>query len=73
MNKQAQTQGLGEFAHHGFTLEHLDDHVLGLSHEGKGVATFSQVGATEDSLQHACALHLVIKHGWNGCLWEKGK
>jgi hypothetical protein len=29
------------------------------------------LGATEGSLQHDCARHLVMKHGWDGCLWEK--
>lgn len=73
MTTQAQIQGLGEFAHRGFTLEHLDDHVVLLLHEGKLVARFSQTGATEASLQHECAKHLVMKHGWDGCLWPPGR
>jgi hypothetical protein len=67
---QAQVQGLGDFAHRGFTLEYPDDHVLELLHEGELVATFSQLGVTEGSLQSECARHLVMKHGWDGCLWE---
>lgn len=70
MTTQAQIQGLGEFARRQFTLEHPDDHVVELRHEGKFAARFSQLGATEESLQAECARHL-IKHGWDGCLWEK--
>ena len=70
MTTKAQIQGLGEFANRGFTLEHPGDYVLELLHEGELVATFSQVGATEASLQHECARHLVMKHGWDGCLWK---
>ncbi|GAI59047.1 unnamed protein product [marine sediment metagenome] len=57
MPTQAQVQGLGEFAHRGFTLEHLGCEVLLLLHEGELVARFSQVGATQASLQHECARH----------------
>jgi len=73
MTTQAKIQGLGEFAHRGFTLKHPDDHVLELLHGGELVARFSQMGATEASLQHECAKHLVKHHGWEGCLWERGK
>ncbi len=71
MTTQAQAQGLGQFAQWGFTLEHLGDHVVELHHEGKFVARFSQLGATEHSLQAECARHLVNKHGWDGCLWSR--
>jgi len=71
MTTKAQVQGLGDFAYRGFTLEHPDDHVLELLHEGERVATFSQTGATEGSLQYECAAHLVLKHGWGGCLWNR--
>jgi len=73
MTIQAQIQGLGEFASRGFSLQNPDDDLLILNHEGEKIATFSQTGATEDSLQHECAKHLVMKHGWDGSLWEKGK
>lgn len=68
MTTQAQIRGLGEFARWGFTLEHPDDHILLLLHEGERVAMFSQLGATPESLQEECARHLVIKHSWNGRL-----
>lgn len=71
MTTQLQVQGLGEFARWGFTLEHPDDHVVFLMHEGERIAVFSQLGATEESLQAECARHLVAKHGWDGCLWPK--
>lgn len=71
MTTKAQIQGLGEFARCGFTLEHLGCEVVLLLHEGELVGRFSQVGATECSLQHECALHLVKHHGWNGCLWNR--
>jgi len=71
MTTQAQVQGLGEFARYGFTLGHPDDDVVLLLHEGELVAWFSQLGATERSLQEECARHLVNKHGWNGCLWSR--
>jgi len=71
MVTEAQVRGLGEFAHRGFTLQHLGCEVVLLLHEGERVATFSQTGATEDSLQHECSKHLVMKHGWDGCLWGK--
>jgi hypothetical protein len=60
---EIQTQGLGEFAQRGFTLEHPDDHVALLMHDGQRVATFSQTGATEESIQAECSRHLVMKHG----------
>lgn len=66
MTTETQLQGLGEFARWGFTLEHPDDHMLLLLHEGEQIATFSQTGATEESLQAECSKHLVIKHGWKG-------
>lgn len=71
MAVEAQNQGLGSFARWGFTLEHPDDHVVVLLHEGELLARFSQTGATEESLQAECSKHLVIKHGWDGCLWQK--
>jgi len=62
-----QAQDLGEFGRRGFTLEHPDDHVVVLMHEGEPVARFSQTGATGASLEEECAKHLVMKHGWDGC------
>lgn len=73
MTTEAQIQGLGEYVRMGFTLEHPDDHILLLLHEGEQVAHFSQLVATEKSLQEECASHLVIKHGWNGCLWSRNE
>ena len=68
MTTEVQIQGLGEFARRGFTLE-LDGAIaVFLLHEGEPVARFSQTGATEESLQEECAKHLVMKHGWDGCL-----
>jgi hypothetical protein len=68
MQTEAQVQGLGEFACQGFTLEYPDDHLLFLMHEGERVAVFSQTGAAQESLQDECARHLVMEHGWDGCL-----
>lgn len=68
---EAQTRGLGPYTERGFSLQHNGDTVLFLLHEGELVARFSQTGATEKSLQAECAKHLVIKHGWDGCLWSK--
>lgn len=70
MNAGVQSE-LGVFAQRGFILEHPDDHVVVLIHHGKEVAWFSQTGATPESLQEECTKHLVIEHGWDGCLWEK--
>ena len=70
MATQAQFQGLGPFEQQGFTLQHDGAMALFLFHEGERIARFSQVGATQGSLQHECVLHLVMKHGGNGCLWE---
>ena len=64
MVTEAQTQGLGEFVKRGFTLAHLGCEVVLLLHEGERIASFYQTGATEASLQHECAKHLVMKHGW---------
>lgn len=50
---------------YGFTLEHPDEHLILLLHEGEQVAKFSKTGATKGSLQHVCAAHLVMKHGWD--------
>ncbi|GAI45220.1 unnamed protein product [marine sediment metagenome] len=63
MTAQAQIQGLAEFARQRFTLEHPDDHVVILMHEGEQVAVFSQTGATPDSLQSECAKHLLMENG----------
>ena len=63
MTTQFQVQGLGEFADRGFTLEHPDDHIVEMHHQGEIVARFSQTGATQQSLQAECAKHLVMKHG----------
>lgn len=62
MTTKAQTQGLGKFAHRGFTLEHPDDHVVRLMHEGEQIAVFSQTGATENSLQKECEKHILKNH-----------
>jgi len=48
-----------------------DDLLVELHHQGEFVARFSQAEATEQSLQAECARHLVIKHGWDGCLWSR--
>ncbi|MBA7464982.1 hypothetical protein ES707_00141 [subsurface metagenome] len=58
MTTQAQIQGLGEFADRGFTLEHPDDHIVELRHQGDLIARFSQTGATQEGLQRECARHL---------------
>ena len=71
MVTEAQVQGLGEFAQRGFTLEHPDDHIVELHHRSEFVARFSQTGATEKSLQAECAKHLVMKHGGQGCLYQR--
>ena len=71
MTTQAQIQGLGTFAQRGFTLEHPDDHILELLHEGELVARFSQTGATEESLQAECSQHLGMKHGRDGVPLDK--
>jgi len=42
-----------------------------LLHEGELVGRFSQTEATPHSLQEECAKHLVMKHGWDGCLWTR--
>ncbi len=70
MTTQAQRQGLGLYVNRGFTLEHPDDHILLLKHENQKVAMLSQTGATEESLQAECSKHLVMKHGWDGCVWS---
>ena len=71
MTTEVQTQGLGTFVNLEFTLYHPDDHTVALLHEGRSIAIFSQTGATEESLQAECARHLAIKHGWDGCLWQR--
>lgn len=68
MTTQAQIQGLGEFGRRGFTLEHDGSMAVFLFHEGELVGRFSQTGATEEGIQEICANHLVMKHGWDGCL-----
>ena len=42
MTTQAQAQGLGTFEQHGFTLEHPNDHIVVLRHQGEFVARFSR-------------------------------
>ena len=68
MTTGAQTRSLGEFTRWGFTLEHDGSMAVFLLHEGELVGRFYQTGATEKSLQAECAKHLVMKHGWDGCL-----
>jgi DNA mismatch repair ATPase MutS len=70
MPTEAQMQGLGSFASHGFTLETPDDHIAVLLHNGEKVAVFSQTGTTEESIQAECARHMATKHGWEGVLWQ---
>ena len=70
MPTEAQLWGVSNFANQGFTLETPDDHVAILLHNGERVAIFSQTGATEESIQAECARHLVMKHSWEGCLWQ---
>ncbi|GAI68947.1 unnamed protein product [marine sediment metagenome] len=69
MTTQVQVEGLGDFAHRGFTLEYDGATVVLLLHEGEPVARFSQAGATEEGIQAECAKHLVIKHRWEGRIW----
>jgi len=71
MTTEAQIRGLGEFGRRGFTLEHDGSMALFLLHEGELVGRFSQTGATEKSIQAECSNHLVMKHDWDGCLWER--
>jgi len=71
MPTQAQIQGLGEFGRRGFTLEHDGSMAVFLLHEGELVGRFYQIGVTAESLQAECARHLVMKHGWSGCLWSR--
>ncbi|GAI95897.1 unnamed protein product [marine sediment metagenome] len=68
---ETQAQGLGQFIRWGFTLKYPNDHVVELRHQGELVARFSQTGATEESIQAECALHLAKRHGWDGTLWER--
>lgn len=46
----------------GFTIHEPDDHVVILSHEGEDIATFSQTGATEESIEAECQKHLSENH-----------
>jgi len=71
MTTEAQIRGLGQFGRRGFTLYHPDDHVVALLHEGELVGRFSQTGATQESLQNECSLHLAKCHGWDGCIWSR--
>jgi len=71
MTTEAQVQILSEFARLGFTLEHDGCIAVFLLHDGELIARFSQLAATEQSLQAECARHLVIEHGWDGCLWSR--
>jgi hypothetical protein len=71
LTTRVQIQGLGEFARWGFTLKRSDSHIVELCHQGELIARFSPLEDTEQSLQAACARHLVIKHGWDGCLWSR--
>jgi len=71
MTTQAQAQGLGQFTRCGFTLEHDGAMAVFLLHEGELIGRFSQTGATETSLQAECARHLTMKHGWDGCIWNR--
>ncbi len=70
MVTEAQSGGVGMFADRGFALQQLGCEVVLLLHEGELVARFSQTGATEQSIQAACAKHLAVKHGWDGTLWQ---
>ena len=71
MTTEVQIRGLGEFGRQGFTLDHDGAMTVFLLHEGELVGRFSQTGAIEESLQAECANHLVMKHGWDGCLWKQ--
>ena len=73
MTTEVQRRGLGMFSNLGFTLEHDGAMAVFLLHEGELLGRFSQTGATPESLQEECSRHLVIKHGWDGCLWKEAK
>ncbi len=60
MTTQTEVQALGDFARE-FTLEHADDHIVELHHQGELIARFSQA-ATPESLQRECEKHLAEKH-----------
>jgi len=70
MVTEAQRQGLGTFVNFEFTLEHDGAMAIFLLHEDQLVARFSQLGATEQSLQKECANHLAMEHHWDGVLWS---
>ena len=65
----ANANPLGEFSQRDFTLNNVDDHVVKLLHDGEVIASFSQSGATQHTLQAECALHLVRKHNWDGVVY----
>ena len=71
MTTQAQLLGLGEFTRWEFTLEHPNDHILELCHQGEFITRFRDLQGIEQRLQAECARHLVTKHGWDGCLWSR--
>lgn len=70
MTTEAQIQGLGTFANFGFTLEHLDDHVVILLHKGELVGRFSQIGSQREKPSKGVCSSLG-KVPWNGCLWTR--
>ena len=57
-----ESRVLGEYANHGFTLEHQDDHMVFLLHDGEQIAIFSQTGAIKENIQAECASHLAREH-----------
>jgi len=70
LTTEVQREALGNFADLGFTVEHDGDETIRLIHDGVTVNHFSQLGATAESLQAECARHLVMKHHWDGALWQ---
>lgn len=58
MTTQAQLLGLGEFTRWEFTLEHPNDHILELCHQGEFITRFRDLQGIEQRLQAECARHL---------------
>lgn len=59
---------LGDYVARGFKLLEVGDHALVLCHENEQVASFSQEGATGQSVRDACVCHLLVvnhKEGGN--------
>ena len=71
MITELHRDALGSFTERGFAVEMGGEETVRFTYEGVFIKRLSHLGITREVLQAECARHLVMKHGWDGALWQK--